>query len=95
MSAFARYEVTTKAYVYEVFAAGPTGQILWYNAPAGTAPFTSGTVNGSSVQPGTQIAALARVPGQMDLFAVDRNGAVQSYWWNELANPQVCTRSPT
>jgi hypothetical protein len=84
VSAFSRYEVTSKSYIYEVFAAGTTGEILWYSAPAGIAPFTSSPISGSSVQPGTQIAALSRVPGQMDLFAVDTHGAVQSYWWNEL-----------
>jgi len=87
VSAFARYEVLTKKYVYEVFAAGPNGEILWYNAPAGTPPFSNSVITGSAVQPGTQIASLTRVPGQIDLFAVDSNGAVQSYWWNELLSP--------
>ncbi len=33
---------------------------------------------------GTPVAALSRNPNQMDVFAVGRNGRVQSTWWNGL-----------
>jgi hypothetical protein len=38
------------------------------------------TIPGSQVVPGTQIAALGRQANQLDIFAADKSGAIQSYW---------------
>jgi hypothetical protein len=67
---------------YDVFASDTHGHIQWYSATDGAPPFSNSVVTSSSVEPGTQIAVLSRAPGQMDIFAADGTGAIQSYWWN-------------
>jgi hypothetical protein len=89
VSAIGRWEVLLNNYMYDVFFADAAGTIHLYDtlAAAGGGGWIASTVNGGApVSAGTQIAALTRVPGQIDIFAVDGNGAVQSFWSNELFN---------
>jgi hypothetical protein len=64
----------------EVFSTDSSGHVLWWTAGSNGVLGSASTIPGSQVVPGTQIAALGRQANQLDIFAADASGAVQSYW---------------
>jgi hypothetical protein len=75
--------------VLEVFAVDGSGTIWGWSYSASAAkplwygPFSvTALAGGPPVSPGTHIAAFARNPDKIELFAADDAGAVQSYFWN-------------
>ena len=74
----------------DLFVAGYDGVYTnWWDANVDGAVWHQWTRIGPAtrfIRPGSRIAAVARQPGQLDIFAVDQTGQVKSAWWN-IASP--------
>jgi hypothetical protein len=78
----------------DVFVADADGKIwTWWwsdvgpNAGAWEGPESiTDVTSGPRVSSRTHVAAFAKNQGHIDIFAADDQGAVQSYWWDAIAN---------
>jgi len=74
----------------DVFWIGPDGSVQtnWWNQNGNNAQWNvAGTISpAGSAAPGTAVAAVARMPQQLDVFWIGPDGSVQTIWWNQDLN---------
>jgi hypothetical protein len=73
----------------DVFAVGNDGHMYmswWQQGQDWSGVHDNWLLLGGAFPPGASVAAVARMPGQLDVFAVSKDGRMYQAWWHDGAN---------